>query len=266
MHRRRGKRGLRCLYGSAGRFLEHRHQRFYRNYLRDSPSPEEDPGRDPQQFYRTGAEQVVAGYIMYGTSTVLVYSIGHGVYGFTLDHDLGEFLLSHENLRCPARGSIYSANVSHYDEWDTNIRYFVDDLTRPKAAGRGPYSLRYSGALVADFHRCLLEGGLILLSARSRTQEREAAVALRVLASRLHRGTSRWRREFRGEAHPGHPGRLHPPARSAGHRKCGGCRLVRQVHSRRAGMSGPFDAPHRSLKQRAPHLGSGKACLWNLGG
>jgi fructose-1,6-bisphosphatase I len=118
------------------------------------------PGADPQQFYRQGSEQVVAGYIMYSTSTVLVYSIGHGVYGFTLDRDLGEFLLSHENIRCPAHGSIYSANVSHYDEWDTNIRYFVDDLTRPKAAGRGPYSLRYTGALVADFHRCLLEGGL----------------------------------------------------------------------------------------------------------
>ncbi len=115
---------------------------------------------DPQQYYRTGAEQVIAGYIMYSTSTVLVYSMGHGVYGFTLDRDLGEFLLSHENIRCPARGKIYSANVSHYDEWDTNIRYFVDDLTRPKAGGKGAYSLRYSGALVADFHRCLLEGGL----------------------------------------------------------------------------------------------------------
>jgi len=117
------------------------------------------PAADPQQYYRTGAEQVVAGYIMYSTSTVLVYSIGHGVYGFTLDRDLGEFLLSHENIRCPRHGKIYSANVSHYDEWDTRIRYFVDDLTRPKA-GKGAYSLRYTGALVADFHRCLLEGGL----------------------------------------------------------------------------------------------------------
>ena len=124
------------------------------------PRKKDIPAGDPRQFQRSGTEQVVAGYIMYSTSTVLVYTIGHGVDGFTLDRDLGEFLLSHENIRCPARGNTYSANVGHYPDWDVNIRGFVDELTKPKSPGRRAYSLRYSGALVTDFHRCLLEGGL----------------------------------------------------------------------------------------------------------
>jgi fructose-1,6-bisphosphatase I len=122
------------------------------------------PGVDANSidnFYRKGTELVVAGYVMYSTSTLLVYTTGHGVHGFTLDRDLGEFLLSHENIRCPERGAIYSANLAHYPEWDQNIRHFVDYLTWPVSSpDRKPHSLRYSGALVADFHRCLLEGGL----------------------------------------------------------------------------------------------------------
>lgn len=108
---------------------------------------------------RKGAEQLLAGYVMYGTSTLLVYTCGHGVHGFTLDRDLGEFLLSHENIRCPDRGRYYSANLGRYQEWDPNIRACVDHLTSHDPATGRPYSLRYSGALVGDFHRCLLEGG-----------------------------------------------------------------------------------------------------------
>ncbi len=124
------------------------------------PRRKDIPASSVEQFYRKGAEQVVAGYIMYSTSTVLVYTIGHGVHGFTLDRDLGEFLLSHENIRCPAQGKIYSANVGHYAEWPPHVKSFVDYLSQPNPADRPPYSLRYTGALVADFHRCLLEGGL----------------------------------------------------------------------------------------------------------
>ncbi len=109
---------------------------------------------------REGAELVAAGYVMYGPSTILVYTHGNGVNGFTLDHDLGEFLLSHEAIRCPARGPYYSANLGRYHEWDANIRRFTDYLTdRDPSTGR-PYSLRYVGALVADLHRSLLEGGI----------------------------------------------------------------------------------------------------------
>jgi len=108
---------------------------------------------------RKGSEQVLAGYVMYSTSTMLVYTCGHGVHGFTLDRDLGEFLLSHENIRCPARGKYYSANLGRYQDWEPNIRGCVDWLTQNDPATGRPYSLRYSGALVGDFHRCLLEGG-----------------------------------------------------------------------------------------------------------
>ena len=115
---------------------------------------------DAAPFLRRGAEQVMAGYILYSTSTLLVYSMGRGVYGFTLDRDLGDFLLSHDNLRCPARGKTYSANVAHSPEWSPNIQKYVDYLTSQDAATQRPYSLRYTGALVADVHRCLVEGGL----------------------------------------------------------------------------------------------------------
>lgn len=109
---------------------------------------------------RQKATPVAAGYVMYGTSTILVYTCGHGVAGFTLDRELGEFLLSHENIRCPERGRTYSANVARIGEWDANIQRYIRHLTQTDAATGRPYSLRYSGALVADVHRCLIEGGL----------------------------------------------------------------------------------------------------------
>lgn len=112
------------------------------------------------EFRRRGSEQALAGYIMYSTSTVLVYTTGHGVYGFTLDRDLGEFLLSHDQIRCPDLGKAYSANVAHLPEWSPNIQRYVEYLNQHDPATRRPYSLRYTGALVADLHRCLVEGGL----------------------------------------------------------------------------------------------------------
>ncbi len=124
------------------------------------PRKSHDRQETVEDFLRPGSEQVAAGYLMYGTSTILVYSIGHGVHGFTLDRDLGEFLLSHENIRCPARGRTYSANLARAPEWHPPIRKFIDYLTARDAATHRPYSLRYTGALVADLHRSLLEGGI----------------------------------------------------------------------------------------------------------
>lgn len=105
-----------------------------------------------------GNKLIAAGYVLYGTSTILVYSTGDRVDGFTLDPSLGEFLLSHENIRCPKGGQLYSANLSYYQDWDPQIRAFADRLG--DRAESPAYSLRYSGALVADVHRCLLEGGV----------------------------------------------------------------------------------------------------------
>jgi len=113
-----------------------------------------------RDMLRKGKDQVAAGYVLYGPSTALVYTCGEGVHGFTLDHDLGEFLLSHESIRCPPRGHYYSGNMGYYHDWHANIRSFIEYLTEHDPATRRPYSLRYTGALVADVHRCLLEGGL----------------------------------------------------------------------------------------------------------
>ncbi len=107
-----------------------------------------------------GSDQIVSGYVMYGTSTMLVYTAGHGVHGFTLDRDLGEFVLSHPDIKCPARGHYYSANLGHYYEWSAGIKKYVDYIEEKDKPTKRPYSLRYTGALVADVHRGLIEGGL----------------------------------------------------------------------------------------------------------
>jgi fructose-1,6-bisphosphatase I len=105
---------------------------------------------------RSGRDQVAAGYIMYGPSTMFVYTAGDGLDGFTLDRDIGEFVLTHPRIRCPEHGKYFSANVGRSAEWPTEYRTFIDALTTSEDA----HSLRYSGALVADLHRNLLEGGV----------------------------------------------------------------------------------------------------------
>jgi fructose-1,6-bisphosphatase I len=93
---------------------------------------------------------------------MLVYTVGQGVYGFTLDPDIGEYLLSHERLRIPEKGRVYAANEGNYNKWPDGIRKYLDSLkVADKATGR-PYSARYSGCLVADVHRLLLGGGIYL--------------------------------------------------------------------------------------------------------
>ncbi len=112
-----------------------------------------------------GKDQVAAGYALYGPSTILVYTAGNGVHGFTLDPGLGEFLLSHENVRMPAKGSTYSINEGRRQEWFPETRGYIDYIQeKDKASGR-PYSGRYIGSLVADFHRTLLKGGIFLYPA-----------------------------------------------------------------------------------------------------
>ena len=127
----------------------------------------EDGGgpQDKRPLLRKGASQIVAGYVLYGTSTVLVYTSGHGVNGFTLDRELGEFLLSHENIKCPKRGRYYSANLGHYYEWAPGVRKYIDYVEESDPASGRPMGLRYSGALVADLHRILVDGGIYLYPA-----------------------------------------------------------------------------------------------------
>jgi fructose-1,6-bisphosphatase I len=110
---------------------------------------------------QSGRDQVAAGYIMYGPSTAFAYTTGEGLHGFTLDEDIGEYVLTHPGIRCPEAGSYYSANLANVPTWPSNARRYIEHLTDSTEAAHA-YSLRYSGALVADVHRTVLEGGIYL--------------------------------------------------------------------------------------------------------
>lgn len=125
---------------------------------------------DLDDCLRRGVEQVVAGYVMYGSSTVLVYTTGNGVHGFTLDPSIGEFLLSHAEIRIPEPGKrIYSVNEGYYDRWSPEQQAFVQELK--DSANGGAYSHRYVGSLVADFHRTLLYGGVFMYPGDTKNPE-----------------------------------------------------------------------------------------------
>jgi fructose-1,6-bisphosphatase I len=123
--------------------------------------PEEGRYTDPTNaVLQAGAQQLAAGYVIYGSSTIMVYTTGHGVHGFTLDPTVGEYVLSHENIRMPAAGNTYSSNDAY---WETFPAWYQEFLTHLRSGKTGRnYSLRYIGSLVADFHRTLLRGGVFL--------------------------------------------------------------------------------------------------------
>ncbi|MFV1974436.1 MAG: class 1 fructose-bisphosphatase [Candidatus Scalindua sp.] len=112
-----------------------------------------------------GSDQVAAGYVIYGSSTMLVFTTGQGVNGYTLDPSVGEFILSHIDIKTPSKGKIYSANEGNAKFWDEGTRKYIDYLKEKDSATGRPYSLRYIGSLVADFHRNLLYGGIFLYPA-----------------------------------------------------------------------------------------------------
>jgi len=111
---------------------------------------------------QAGRRQMAAGYVLYGSSTMLVYTTGVGVHGFTFEPSLGEFLLSHREIRTPERGRIYSVNESNYFQWTDGVKRYIDWLKQADGDTGRPYSARYVGSLVADFHRNLLYGGIFL--------------------------------------------------------------------------------------------------------
>jgi len=118
---------------------------------------------------QAGIKQVCAGYILYGSSTMLVYTMGYGVHAFTLDPYIGEFLMSHENIKIPARGNYYSINEGSAKHWTAGIADYLDSLKSVRSTR--PPTLRYIGALVADFHRTLLSGGIFLYPANTHYPE-----------------------------------------------------------------------------------------------
>jgi fructose-1,6-bisphosphatase I len=107
-----------------------------------------------------GRSQLAAGYIIYGSSCMFVFTTGNGVHGFTLDPTVGEFFLSHPDIQMPERGKLYSINEGNESVWEDNVRGWVDWLKTPNKEQGKPYSSRYIGTLVADFHRTLLKGGI----------------------------------------------------------------------------------------------------------
>lgn len=115
-----------------------------------------------EDVLQPGHRQVAAGYILYGSSTMLVYTAGQRVDGFTLEPSLGEFLLSNPSMRIPERGKTISVNEQGYHQWDPGVRSFVDWVKEDDKETARPRSARYVGSLVADFHRNLIYGGLFL--------------------------------------------------------------------------------------------------------
>lgn len=115
--------------------------------------PDDDGSSDVLQC---GLRQVAAGYVVYGSSTIMVYTTGQGVHGFTLDPSVGAYVLSHENIRIPEKGKYYSVNEAYQEAFPPAYRTYLERLRKKK------YASRYIGSLVADFHRTLLKGGVFL--------------------------------------------------------------------------------------------------------
>ncbi|SUB24032.1 class 1 fructose-bisphosphatase [Avibacterium avium] len=115
-----------------------------------------------EDFLQPGHRQVAAGYIVYGSSTMLVYTTGNGVNGFTYDPSLGVFCLSHENIQMPASGKIYSINEGQYLKFPLGVKKYIKYCQEEDKATQRPYTSRYIGSLVSDFHRNLLKGGIYI--------------------------------------------------------------------------------------------------------
>jgi fructose-1,6-bisphosphatase I len=128
-------------------------------YRRISPRGQK---AEKEDFLQPGSRQVAAGYVIYGSSTMLVYTTGNGVNGFTLDPSMGEFCLSHPDIKTPQNGTIYSVNEGNYIKFPSGIKKYIKYCQERDPATSRPYTSRYIGSLVSDFHRNLLKGGIFL--------------------------------------------------------------------------------------------------------
>ncbi len=115
-----------------------------------------------EDYLQPGNQQVAAGYIVYGSSTMLVYATRRGVNGFTLDPSIGEFTLSHPDIKCPSAGKIYSVNHGNFFQYPEKVREYITVCQNKTKANGGPYTQRYIGSMVADVHRNLIKGGIFM--------------------------------------------------------------------------------------------------------
>jgi len=115
-----------------------------------------------EDFLQPGVDLVAGGYVIYGSSTMLVFSTGNGVNGFTLDTSIGVFCLSHPNMKIPEDGSIYSINEGNYKQFPEGVKKYIKHCQEEDEESNRPYTSRYIGSLVADFHRNLIKGGIYI--------------------------------------------------------------------------------------------------------
>jgi len=115
-----------------------------------------------EDFLQPGKNQVAAGYVVYGSSTMFVYATRRGVNGFTLDPSIGEFTMSHPNITCPPSGKFYSVNHGNFFQYNEGVRKYIDGCQRKTKENGGPYTQRYIGSMVADVHRNLIKGGIFM--------------------------------------------------------------------------------------------------------
>jgi len=115
-----------------------------------------------EDFLQPGKNQVAAGYVVYGSSTMFVYATRRGVNGFTLDPSIGEFTMSHPNITCPPTGKFYSVNHGNFFQYNEGVRKYIDGCQRKTKENGGPYTQRYIGSMVADVHRNLIKGGIFM--------------------------------------------------------------------------------------------------------
>lgn len=135
------------------------------------PEGVEPAGVTLEAALQPGVNQLSAGYVIYGSSTMLVYTTGDGVYGFTLEPSIGEFLLSHPNIQIPKAGRLYSINEGNYASFEQGLKHYIKWMQREDVNPQRPYSTRYIGSFIADFHRNLLKGGIYIYPATAKNPE-----------------------------------------------------------------------------------------------
>ena len=149
---------------------------IFRRLHDDHPVSKED-------FLQKGSEQVAAGYVIYGTSTMLVYTAGSGVNGFTLDPSIGEFCLSHPDMKIPETSNILSVNMGYAKTFPEGVKKYIDYCLEEDKATKRPYSVRYIGSMVADIHRTLLKGGIFMYPSSSDAPKGKLPICLCLFVS-----------------------------------------------------------------------------------
>ena len=143
------------------------------------PDPDEHAEVGPGAFLQPGTRQVCAGYAIYGPTTMLVLSLGHGVHGFTLDREIGEFMLTHPNMRIPDEASEFAINASNSRFWEPAVKRYVDECLAGSSGPRGrDFNMRWVASLVAEAHRILLRGGVFLYPRDDRASARSGRLRL----------------------------------------------------------------------------------------